>query len=180
MTGNRPYHNEASQHEKRAITANDRRVHADASTYADHAHDDNGGRWQKQTPGMAVGEKPTIDYPAGAQWTRDRGPEADAGLPASLASDFSELACPKTKLDAVWRLSMSGTSDHRARWRRRRRTRRSARRRGGTPSVEPSNCVYAGCSIGTSVVIRLFSLPQNVYRPVTILRAHNRAQRRAT
>jgi hypothetical protein len=62
MTGNTPYHNNSPQSVRRAIAKNDRRVHANRSTYGDHTHDDSGGRYLKQTPSTVIGSEP-IAYP---------------------------------------------------------------------------------------------------------------------
>jgi hypothetical protein len=56
MTGNRPYHNEASQHQKRAITANDRRVRGlTFHNIAVGESDMVAGRWATESKTNVVG-----------------------------------------------------------------------------------------------------------------------------
>ena len=57
---------DATMKEKVEVLKNDRRV---ASTYLDHTHSEEGGRFAKPT--NVIGATPTPQYPAGPNWSVD-------------------------------------------------------------------------------------------------------------
>jgi hypothetical protein len=61
MTGNRPYHSDASPAERRAVVENERRVHK--NSYFSHAHPDEGGRFAAINKSTVTGSTPVPQYP---------------------------------------------------------------------------------------------------------------------
>jgi hypothetical protein len=68
ITTHRPYRVDATQKEKAAILKNDERVRS-GSTFLDHTHSEEGGRYAKPT--NVIGSTPTPQYPAGPNWSVD-------------------------------------------------------------------------------------------------------------
>ena len=63
------FRNDASQSERERILRNDQRVRS-GSTYLDHTHDDEGGRFAK--PRTVIGSDDTAQYPMAApNWSAD-------------------------------------------------------------------------------------------------------------
>jgi|SRR6516225_4399383 hypothetical protein len=65
----RPFNQTATQSERERILRNDQRVRS-GSTYLDHTHDDEGGRFAK--PRTVIGSDDTAQYPMAApNWSAD-------------------------------------------------------------------------------------------------------------
>jgi hypothetical protein len=93
VTGNRPFHNSASQSERRAVLKNER----EAGTYAAFAESDAGiarGRFTGQQKSMVIGSSGPVRYPAlppNSPWARDPVPdEPPIGIDISAAPVVGE------------------------------------------------------------------------------------------
>jgi hypothetical protein len=81
----RPYRVDATQKEKLAILKNDQRVRS-GSTFLDHTHSEEGGRFAKPT--NVIGSTPTPQYPMAApNWSVD-----PTGVEPPLGYDINEVA----------------------------------------------------------------------------------------
>ena len=102
------YHNPTPPDVRRNVRRNDQRTrNANESTYADHAHDDAGGRFLKQVPNTVVGSKPTIDYPRAATWTQDRLPDE---LPLGIDVNAQEPVGEMFEVEKCLRTASDGTN----------------------------------------------------------------------
>jgi len=77
---------DATMKEKVEVLKNDRRV---ASTYLDHTHSEEGGRFAKPT--NVIGATPTPQYPAGPNWSADpTGVEPPLGFDVNAVEPVGE------------------------------------------------------------------------------------------
>ena len=84
------YRNEASLGEREQILRNDQRVRS-GSTFFDHTHSEEGGRFAKPT--NVIGSTPTVQYPRLPEnsWTNDPvPPEAPLGIDVNAIEPVGE------------------------------------------------------------------------------------------
>jgi hypothetical protein len=82
------FRNDASQKEREQILRNDQRVRS-GSTFLDHTHSEEGGRFAKPT--NVIGSTPTPTYPAGPNWSVDpTGVEPPLGIDVNAVEAVGE------------------------------------------------------------------------------------------
>jgi hypothetical protein len=96
----RPYRVDATQKEKAAILKSDQRVRS-GSTFLDHTHDDEGGRFAKSR--TVIGSEATAQYPmVGPNWANDpTGVEPPLGFDVNAIEPVGEYGEIQASLIAV-------------------------------------------------------------------------------